>query len=226
MPVWPVRTAKESDKGVPGLTAKAKSRPRSKSPKIPGFSGGRAELESQIVAQGELYAAAAKQVVPTSFSCDDIGRAVMSARQANDRRRAVKLACQDPDRIVKIDFDREGWGQAYTQTGLRYGQVFAELKEAGISPVFPIPDEWLPDSGYAWLIIDGDEAKDNRRDEYPVHPFLYNNWTSKDQLYWKKASYELNRALRHPPLGPPKLMVHENGWASVLDCLRHLGGGQ
>ena len=203
------------------VQAKAKSRPRSKSPNVPGFSGSRAELESRVVAQGKLFAAAAMKVVPTSSNCDDLGRAVMSARQANDSRQAVKLACYVPDRIVKIDFDREGKGQAYTQTGTTYDQVLARLADAGISPIFPIRDTWLPDWA-AWLIIDGNPARDNRRTKYPVHPFLYDSWSPKYQTFWKQASFELNRALRHPSLKPPRLRVQENGWASTLDCLRYL----
>ena len=33
---------------------------------------------------------------------------------------------------------------------------------------------------------------------------------------------ELNAALRHPPREPPRLKLQENGWASTLDCIRHL----
>ena len=213
---------KGSDKGILGTKARAKSRPRSKSPSVPGFSSSRAELESRIVAQGKLYAAAAMKVVPTSSNCDDLGRAVVSARQANDSRQAVKLACYAPDRMVKIDFDREGKNQAYTQSGATYDQVLARLADAGISPIFPIRDEWLPEGGAAWLIIDGNPARDNRKTKYPVHPFLYDNWSPKDQTFWKQASFELNRALRLPPVGPPRLRVQENGWASTLDCIRYL----
>ena len=213
---------KGSDKGILGTRAKAKFGPRSKSPIVPRFSGSRAELESKIVAQGKLYAAAAMKVVPTSSKCDDLGRAVMSARQANDSRQAVKLACHEPDRIVKIHFDREGRGQAYTQTGATYDQVVARLADAGISPIFPIRDEWLPEGGVAWLIIDGDPVRDNLNDKYPVHPFLYDSWSPENQTFWKQASFELNRALRHPPHKPPKFREQENGWASTLDCLRYL----
>ena len=83
------RAAKAAEQKAPATAAKAKSRPRSKSPKVAGFSGSRAEVESQIAAQGKLYAAAARKVVPTSSRCDDIGKAVMTARRANDRRKGV-----------------------------------------------------------------------------------------------------------------------------------------
>ena len=45
-----------------------------------------------------------------------------------------------------------------------------------------------------------------------------------DQVFWKKASMELNAALRHPSKDPPHLSLplHENGWASTLDCIRYL----
>ena len=76
-------------------------------------------------------------------------------------------------RVIKTEFDREGKGQAYTQIGSTYDQVLARLADAGISPIFPIRDEWLPQDGCAWLIIDGDRARDNRRDRYPNQPFMY-----------------------------------------------------
>ena len=84
--------AKGSGKGVPGATAKPKPRLRSKSPNFLGFSGNRAEVGNKIIAQAKIYTAAAKKIVPTSSNCDDLGRAVMSHRQANDQRRPVKLA--------------------------------------------------------------------------------------------------------------------------------------
>ena len=179
-------------------------------------------MGNKIIAQAKIYTAAAKKIVPTSSNLDDLGRAVMSHRQANDQRQPVKLACFDSDRANKIDFDREGKGQAYIGIGATYGQVLARLADADISPIFPISDEWLPEGGGAWLIIEGDETKVNINDIYPNQPFLYDNWSHKDQTFWKKASMELNAALRHPPREPPRFKLHGNGWASTLDCIRHL----
>ena len=213
--------ARGSGQGAPGATAKPKPRPRSKSPNFPGFSGNRAEMENEVIAQAKIYTAAAKKIVPTSSNCDDLGRAVMSHRQANDQRRPMKLACFDSDRIRKIDFDREGKGDAYTEIGDTYGHVLARLADAGISPIFPINKEWLPEGAGAWFIIDGDASKDNPDDIYPNQPFMYDN---RDQTFRKKASMELNAALRHPSREPPHFMLklHEDGWASTLDCIRHL----
>ena len=146
----------------------------------------------------------------------------MSASQANDHRQAVKLACYDPDRAIKIDFDREGKGQAYIQIGATYDQALARPADAGISPIIPIRDEWLPQDGSAWLIVDGDRRRDHRKGKYPNQPFMYDSWSHKDQTFWKQASFELNRALRHPPDRPPQFRVQENGWANTLDCLRYL----
>ena len=126
------RAAKEAEQKARTPAAKAKARPRNKSPKVPGVSGGRAELESQIAAQGKLYADAAKKVVVTSSKCDDLGKAIMYARQADDRRKGVKLACQNPDEIVKIDFGDGGWGLAYTKTGVTYDKIHKSLGD----PIF------------------------------------------------------------------------------------------
>ena len=180
-------------------------------------------MENKIFAQAKNYTAAAKKIVPTSSNCDDLGRAVMSHRQANDQRRLMKLACFDSDRIRKVDFDREGKGDAYTDIGDTYGHVLARLVDANIRPIFPINEEWLPEGAGAWPIIDGDGEKDNPDDVYPNQPFMYDNWSNKDQVFWK-ASMELNDALRHPSRDPPhlSLKLHENGWASTLDCIRHL----
>ena len=148
----------------------------------------------------------------------------MFHRQANDQRRPMKLACFDSDRIRKIDFDSEGRGDAYTEIGEIYGHVLARLAAASVSPVFPISEEWLPEGAGAWLIIDGGGDKDNLADVYPNQPFIYDNWSHKDQAFWNKASMELNAALRHPSKDPPHLSLplHENGWASTLDFFRHL----
>ena len=97
--------AKGTGKGAPDATAKPKPRPRSKSSNFPGVSGNRAEMENRIIAQAKIYTATVKRIVPTSSNRDDLGRAVMSHRQANDQRRPMKLACFDADRIRKIDFD-------------------------------------------------------------------------------------------------------------------------
>ena len=164
--------AKGTGKGAPGTIAKAKPCPRSKSPNFLGFSGSKTELGNKIVAQGKLYAATAKKIVPTSFNCDDLGRAVMSHRQANDQRQPVKLACLDTDRVKKIDFDREGKGQPCTQIGTTYDQILARLADAGISPVFPISDEWLPQDGGTWLITDGDNRRDNPNYIY-IYIYIY-----------------------------------------------------
>ena len=91
-----------------------------------------------------------------------------------------------------------------------------------ISHIFPISDDWLPAGGGAWLIIDGDPTKDNPENMYPNTAFRYSGWSHQDQTYWKKASMELYMALRHPPRDLPQLMIHENGWADTLDCIRHL----
>ena len=216
--------AKGTGRGAPGATAKPKPRPRSKSSNFPGVSGNRAEMESKIIAQAKIYTAAAKKIVPTSSNSDDLGRAVMSHRQANDQRRPMKFACFDSDRIRKINFDREGKGDAYTEIGETYGHVLARLANANISPVFPISEEWLPEGAGAWLTIDGDGEKDNPDDVYPSQPFMHDTWSNKDQVFWKKASMELNAALRHPSEDPPhlRLPLHENGWASTLDSFRHL----
>ena len=40
--------------------------------------------------------------------------------------------------------------------------------------------------------------------------------------YWNRASHALGKALRHPAHKPPRLMIHENGWASVIDCIKFL----
>ena len=138
----------------------------------------------------------------------------MSHRQANDQRQPMKLACFASDRIRKIDFDNEGKGNAYTEIGEPYGHVLARLGAANISPVFLISEEWLPEGAGAWLIIDGDRDKDNPDDTYPNQPFLYDNWSHKDQLFWKKASMELNAALRRPSKDPP---------ISVSRCMRTVG---
>ena len=132
----------------------------------------------------------------------------MNARQANDRRKGVKLACQDPDKIAKIGFDHEGRGPAYTKTGVTYDKILERLGD----PIFPISDDWLPDHGYAWVIIDGG-AKDNVNDRYPVAPPLFNDWSYKDRELWNKASHVLGIALRHPIRNPPRLAIRENGWA-------------
>ena len=68
-------------KAVPGASAKPKPRPRSKSPNVPDAYGSRAELQSRILEQAKVYTATVK-IVPTSSNCDDLGRAVMSYRQA------------------------------------------------------------------------------------------------------------------------------------------------
>ena len=116
---------KGAGKAAPGATAKPKPRPRSKSPNCPSISGNRAEMESRIIAQAKIYTATVKRIVPTSSNCDELGRAVMSHRQANDLRRPMRLACFDSGRIRKIDFDREGEGNAYTESGETYGRVLA-----------------------------------------------------------------------------------------------------
>ena len=146
----------------------------------------------------------------------------MSHSQANDQRRPMRLACFDSDRIRKIDFDREGKGNAYTESGETYGHVLARLAAADVNPVVPTNEEWLPEGTGAWLIIDGDRDKDSPDDIYPNGPFLHGNWPNMDQAFWEKASMELNKALRHPSKDPPHLSLplHENGWASTFDCIR------
>ena len=207
-----------------GATAKPKPRPRSKSPKFPGVSGNRAEMQNRIIEQAKIYTATVERIVPTSSNCDELGRAVMSYRQATDQRQPMKLACFDSDRIRKIDFDNEGKGNAYTNSGETYGRVLEQLAEAEIDPIVPISEEWLPEEAGAWLTIDGNRHKDNPDDNYNCEPFLYDNWSNEDQMYWRNASMELNRALQHPSTDPPHLCLplYENRWASTLDCIRHL----
>ena len=148
----------------------------------------------------------------------------MSYRQATDQRQPMRLACFDSDRIRKIDFDNEGKGNAYADSGETYGRVLEQLAEAEIDPIVPISGDWLPAGAGAWLLIDGNKHKDNPKDIYNCQPFLYENWSRKDHLYWRNASMELNKAFRHPSMDPPNLCLplHENGWASTLDCIRFL----
>ena len=211
-------------KAVLGASAKPKPRPRSKSPHAPGAYGSRAELQSRILEQAKVYTATVKKIVPTSSNCDDLGRAVMSYRQALDQRQPMKLACFDSDRIRKIDFDNEGEGNAYTDSGETYGRILERLAEAEIDPAVPITEDWLPTGAGAWLFIDGNKKKDHPRNRYNCQPFLYEDWSPKDQLCWREASMELNKALRHPSTDPPSLCLplDENGWASTLDCIRFL----
>ena len=148
----------------------------------------------------------------------------MSYRQALDKRQRMKLACFDSDRIRKIDFDNEAQGTAYTAKGEAYERILKRFAEAKIDPIVFISEEWLPVGSGAWLVIDGNPEQDNLNDGYNCQPYLYNNWSPQGQLYWRSASMELNKALRHPPLNPsaPRLPIHENGWASTLDCMRFL----
>ena len=211
-------------KAVPGASAKPMSRPRSKSPNVRCAFGSKAELKSRILEQAKAYTATVKKIVPTSSNCDDLGRAVMSYRQALDQRRPMRLACFDSDRIRKIDIDNEGKGTAYTANGESYEHTLKRLADAEIDPVVPISDEWLPPGAGAWLLIDGNPEKDHPGNVYDCQPFWYDHWSNSEQWYWRQASMELNRALRHPPKSPssPCLLLHENGWANTLDCFRFL----
>ena len=148
----------------------------------------------------------------------------MPYRQANDQRQPMMLACFDSDRTRKIDFDNEGNGNAYTESGETHGHVLDQLAAAEIDPVVPISEEWLPEGAGAWLIIDGNRHKDNPDDSYNCEPFLYDSWSNMDQMFWRTASMELSRALRHPSKDAPNfcLPLYENGWASTLDCIRYL----
>ena len=119
-------------------------------------------MKSRILEQAKAYTATVKKIVPTSSSCNDLGRGVMSYRQALDQRQPMKLACFDPDRMCKVDFDNEGTVTAYTAIGESYGRILKRLVEAKIEPIVPISDEWLPEGAGAWLIIDGaTRAKNN-----------------------------------------------------------------
>ena len=152
-------------KAVRGASLKPKPRPRSKSPNIPGAYGSRADLQGRILEQARVYTATVKKIVPTSSNCDDLGRAVMSCRQALDKRQPMKLACFDSDRIRKIDFDNEGQGTAYTDKGEAYERILKRLAEAKIDPVVLISEEWLPVGAGAWLVIGGNPEKDNPNDD-------------------------------------------------------------
>ena len=71
----------------------------------------------------------------------------------------MKLACFEPDRMYKIDFDNEGTGTAYTATGESYERILKLLVDAKIDPVVPISERWLPEGAGAWLIINGTTTK-------------------------------------------------------------------
>ena len=177
---------------VPGASSKPKSRPRSKSPNVPGAFGSKADLKSRILEQAKAYTATVKKIVPTFSNCDDLGRAVMSNRQALDQRRPMKLACFDSDRIRKIDLDNEGTGTAYTAIGESYELILKRLADAEIDPVVPISGEWLPPGAGAWLIIDGNPEKDHPGNKYNCQPFWHDHWSNQEQWYWRQASMELN----------------------------------
>ena len=136
----------------------------------------------------------------------------------------MKLACFDSDRIRKIDFDNEGNGTAYTTSGEAYERILKRLADAEVDPIVPISDEWLPEGAGAWPLIDGNPEKDHPDNNYNCQPFWYENWSNNDQLCWRQASMELNKALRHPSKDPSYLCLplHENGWANTLDCIRFL----
>ena len=88
-----------------------------------------------------------------------------------------------------------GRGPAYTETGVTYEEILKRLGD----PISPISDDWLPDHGYAWVILNSD-AMDNVNDRYPVTPYWFNQWSYKDRELWNKASHVLGKALRHPSL--------------------------
>ena len=205
---------------APSTAANPKSRPRSKSPNAPGAFGGKASLKYRILEQAKAYIATVKKIVPTSSNCDDLGRAVMSYRQSLDQRRPMSLACYASDRMRKIDSDNEGKGTAYTATGEPYERIRKELVDAKIDPIAPVSDAWLPEGAGAWLIIDGNPETDPPINNYNCEPFWYEYWSDQHKYYWRQASMELNKALRHPPMSStsPCLALYENGWASTLEC--------
>ena len=89
-----------------------KSRPRSKSRPAPSTFNGKNSLKHRILEQAKAYTVTVKGIVPTSSNCEDMGRPVITYRQALDQRRPMQLACFDSDRTRKIDFENGGKGTA------------------------------------------------------------------------------------------------------------------
>ena len=127
-------------KAAPGASAKPKTRPRSKSPSAQAAVGRNADLRSRFLEQAKTYTATVNRIFPTSSSCSDLGRGVMSYRQALDKRQPMKLACFEPDRMHKIGLDDEGKGTAYTATGESYERILKRLADLKIDPVVPISE--------------------------------------------------------------------------------------